>query len=173
MPWLDAITDRVETSDSDFVPLLIDITKNFLDSFLAKKVTDKFRLFALMHVFMTLKSAMTNKTVTVSCFTTYIDSLEKILGFKDLYLSQKHMKDLLELFKQLLGYVEEFEDLLEYGSEFALHECDDQKEKVSAARKSFRKLILKWHSCKKFCPKKEGVITYSDGSVYKIPLTTK
>lgn len=169
MPWLDAITDRLDTSDSDFVPLLIEMTKNFLDSFLAKKVTDKFRLFVLMHVLLTLKSAMTKKTVTVSCFTTYADTLERILAFKDLHLSEKHMKDLLELAKELLGSVKECEDLLEYGSEFALIESDDQEEKLAIACKSFRKLILKWHSCKKFLPKNEGVIVYPDGSFFKIP----
>ena len=150
MPWLDAVTDRLDNSDADFVPLLIDITANFLDSFLKRKVSDKFPSFVLMHVLLTLKSTLTSKNVTIPSFTTYVETLEKVLVSKDLHLHQKHIKDLLELAKDLLGCMEECEDLLENGSTFAAKEINNVSEdEVVIARKSFRKLILRYHSHKK------------------------
>lgn len=131
------------------MPLLIDIVKNIFESLTKRNVKDKYSLLILLQVLLTLKSVMTPKTITVSCFVTYVDTLEKILCFKGVYLPEKHMKELLELTKDLLGNMRECEDLLMHGSEFASKEIENQLEdENSFARKSFRNLVFRYNSSK-------------------------
>lgn len=149
IPWLNAVTESLESSDIDFVPLLIDVGKNFFDSFTERNMKDKFSLLTFLQFLLNLKCVMTTKSVTVSCFVIYIDIVEKMLCFKGIYLSEKHMNELFELAENVLGTMEDCKNLLIYGSEFASREIDDLLEdKNSTARKSVRKLILRYHFSK-------------------------